>query len=84
MKCNYLLPRNPPFYFDESVECLLRGLHTGEHLVLLPHGRYMLWELEDDCGCIDETRNGDYCGCFLYRYISNEEANKILGNNTAA
>ena len=66
----------------ESLQCLRKKYHTGDHLVQLNESRgqrFIGWGPDEECDCEDCER-GDHCESFLYEEISKAEAEKLIGN----
>jgi hypothetical protein len=86
MQCDWLVPSfDKVLTQGKVVECLLDEGHKGEHLSLLPTGRYIVWAPDDPAECDCEQRGMGYCGHweddfedFSWNEISSEEAASLL------
>ena len=51
--------------------------HHDEHINFLSDDRIVQWSFDDGCGCDPD----DECDCFIYGFISKDEAKGILEKN---
>ena len=79
MRCDWLVPGFDTCLRtgDEVLECLLAKDHAGYHLVRKADGQYAIW-LPDKYPCEECTEAGDYCECFTYDFISDDEAAAMI------
>lgn len=80
--CNYLMPQHGHGFRDRDdfpLQCLLKEGHSGDHLCRLQQPedeRYFLWAPDYLNGCDCDPEDG--CDCFVWNFITNEEAEKLL------
>jgi hypothetical protein len=74
--CNYLLPTHDHNLTPEPdcFECVLARGHDGDHLCQITGGQFVGWcPLTIPCGSC-----GEYCECFEYQFMSEDEAQNLL------
>lgn len=87
-QCDYLVPRifgpGVPVGDDGIGECLLKRGHKDEHLVKTSMG-YYLWCPEEEFCRNSEGKicDCDFIECYVYQYISDAQAKKLLAKDGA-
>lgn len=90
VRCDHLLPSGhvpPVLHHNESEgtdfrECLLRSGHAGPHLIRTSRGRFVQWEIDEDCeceACQEADEEGDSSSrCMTHGDISEAAAQKRI------